>query len=90
MIYVNKIENRITFKINTGYYLELLMHETWNCETRSKRTKDENDDNVPHLEITEVVLVHCNIVNNNYQHNSEVFYTFITNKLFGQLLDIFP
>ena len=46
--------------------------------------------NVPNLEITEVVLVHCNIVNNNYRENSRVLYTFIPNKSFGQLLDISP
>ena len=45
---------------------------------------------MPHLEITEVVLVHCNIVNNNYKHNSRVFHTFVLNKSFGQLLDISP
>ena len=43
---------------------------------------------MPHLEITEVVLVHCNIVNNNYQQNPRVLYTFVPNKSFGQLLDI--
>ena len=58
--------------------------------TTSKITKDENGENVPHLEITEVVLVHCSIVNNDYQQGSRVFYTFVTNKLFGQLLDISP
>ena len=45
---------------------------------------------VPHLEITGVVLVHCNIINNNYQQDSRVLYTFFANKLFGQLLDISP
>ena len=45
---------------------------------------------MPHLEVTEVVLIHCNIVNNNYQQDSRVFYTFVPNKSFGQLLDIFP
>ena len=66
MLYINKIENRITFKIKTGYYLELLTPESMKLlgSTESKITKDENDENVPHLEITEVVLVHCNIVNN--------------------------
>ena len=89
-IYVNKIENRITFSIKTGYYLELLMPETMKLlgSTKNKITKDESCDNVPHLEITEVVLVHCSIVNNNYQQDSRIFYTFIPNKLFGQLLDI--
>ena len=50
--------------------------------TKNKITKDKNGENVPHLEITEVVLVHCNIVKNDYQ-DSRVLYTFIRNKLFG-------
>ena len=91
-IYINKIENRITFKIKTGYYLELLTPETMKLltSTKSKITKNENSENVPDLEITEVVLVHCNIVNNNDQRNSRVLYTFVPNKSFVQLLDISP
>ena len=58
--------------------------------TKNKITKNENGENVPNLEITEVVLVHCNIVNNNYQQNARVLYTFVPNKSFGQLLDISP
>ena len=58
--------------------------------TKSKITKNENGENVPHLEITEVVLIHCITVNNNYQQDSRVLYTFVTNKSFGQLLDISP
>ena len=58
--------------------------------TKRKITKDKNGENVPHLEITEVVLIHCNIVNNDYQQDSRVLYTFLPNKLFGQLLDISP
>ena len=57
---------------------------------KSKINKDENGKNVPKLKITEVVLVHCNIVNSDYQHGSRVFYTFIPNKLFGQSLDTSP
>ena len=53
--------------------------------TKSKITKDTNGENLPHLEITEVVLMHYNIVNKNYQHDSRVLYTFILNKLFGRL-----
>ena len=53
-------------------------------------TKDKNGENVPHLEITEVVLVHCNIVNNDYEQDSRVLHIFINNKSFGQLLDISP
>ena len=55
--------------------------------TENKITKDKNGENVPHLEITEVVLVHCNIVNNDYQQDSRVLYTFVENKLFGSLLE---
>ena len=51
--------------------------------TKSKIKKDKNGKNVPHLEITELVLMHCNIVNNDYQQNSRVLYTFVLNKLFG-------
>ena len=58
--------------------------------TKSKITKNENGENAPNLEITEEVLIHCNIVNSNYQRNSRVLYTFVPNKLFGQLLDISP
>ena len=56
--------------------------------TKNKITKDRNDENVPHLEITEVILVHCNIVNNDYQQDSRVLYTFVPNKPFGSLLEI--
>ena len=56
--------------------------------TKNKITKDKNSENVPHLETTEVVLVHCNVLNNDYQQDSRVFYIFVPNKSFGQLLDI--
>ena len=58
--------------------------------TKIKRNKDENGENVPHLEITEVVFVHCNIVNNDYQQDSRVLNTYVPNKSFGQLIDISP
>ena len=91
-IYVNRIENRITFKINNGYYLELLTPETMKLlgSTESKITKNENGENVPHLEIVELVLVHCNLVNNDYQQDSRILYTFVPNKTFGSLLEISP
>ena len=57
---------------------------------KSKIAKDKNGENVPNSEITEVVLVYCNIDNNDYQHDLRVLYTFIPNKLFSQLLDISP
>ena len=58
--------------------------------TKSKITEDENGENIPRLEITDVVLVHCNIVRKDYQHNSRVLYTFVSNKSFVQLYDILP
>ena len=58
--------------------------------TKSKINKDKNGENVPHLEITEVVLIQCNIVNNNYQQDSKVLCTFVPNKSIGQLFDISP
>ena len=58
--------------------------------TENKITREKNGENVPHLEITEVVLVHCNIVNNDYQQDSRVLYTFVPNKPFGSLLEISP
>ena len=58
------------------------------ASNKSKITKDENGENVPHLEIAGVVLVHWNIVNNDYQQGSRVWYTSLSNKSFGQLLDI--
>ena len=58
--------------------------------TENKIIKAKNDKNVPHLEITEVLLVHCNIVNNDYQQDCRVLYTFVPNKPFGILLEISP
>ena len=58
--------------------------------TKNKITKDENDEHASHLETIGVVLVHCNIVSHNYQHDSKILYTFVPDKYFGQLLDISP
>ena len=68
-IHVNKIENRIASKIKDGYSLELLTKETMKSlgSTENRITKDKNGENVPHLEVLEVVLVNCNIANNDYQ-----------------------
>ena len=92
IIYINKIENGITFKIKSGYYLELLTPETMKLlgSTVSKINKDKNGENVPNLEVVEVVLVHCNLVNNDYQQESRILYTFVPNKTFGSLLEISP
>ena len=89
-IYLNKIENRITFKIKNGYYLELLTPETMKLlgSADNKITKDKNGENVPYSEIVELVLVHCNLVNNYYQQDSRILFTFVPNKPFGSLLEI--
>ena len=89
-ICVNKIENRVTFKIKDGRSLELLTPETMKLlgSAKYKITKDKNDENVPHLEITGVVLVHFNITDNDYQQDSRVLYTFVPNKPFGSLLEV--
>ena len=91
-IYVNKIENRVTYKIKNGYSFELLTPEAMNLlgSTENEITKDKNGENRPHLEITEVVLVHCDIVNNDYQQDSRLLYTFVPNKPFSSLLKISP
>ena len=66
--YVNKIENRITFKIKSGYFLELSTPETVTLlgSIGNKINKDKKGENVPHAEIIEVVLVYSNIVSNGY------------------------
>ena len=80
------------FKIKTVYYLERLTPETIKSlgGTKSKITKDKNDENVPNVEITDVVLVHCNTESNDCQQDSRVLYTFVPNKSFVQLLYISP
>ena len=92
-IYVNKIENRVTFKIKNGYSLELLTSETMKLlgSTKIKIIKDKNGGNASHLEITEAVSVRCDIFNNDYQQDSRVLYIFfVSNKSFGGLLEISP
>ena len=91
-IYPNKIKNRIVFKIKSGYKLELLSPETMKLlgSTKKDVDKDKNGEDVPKLESVEVVLVHCNLVNNSYQQASKVLFTFVPNKQFGQLITISP
>ena len=91
-IYIEKVENRITLKKKNGYNLEILTKETMKLlgSTENKITKYKNGENVPYLEITEVVLVPCNMVNNDYQQDSRVLHTFVPNKSFSSLLDISP
>ena len=91
-IYVNKIENKITFGIKIGCYLELLTPEIMKLlgSTKSNIAKNKSGENVPYLEITEVVLIHYNAIYDSYRQNLRVLYTFVPNKSFGQLLYISP
>ena len=91
-IYPNKIKNRIVFKIKTSYKLELLTPETTKLLGSAKKDvdKDKDSENIPKLESDEVVLVHCNLVKNDYQQTSKVLFTFAPNKQFGQLINSSP
>ena len=92
LIYANTINIRIVFKIKSGYKLELLSKETMKLlgSTSSIIDADKNSENVPRLENVEVVLVHCNLVNNSYQQHSRVLFTFVPTKRYGQLISISP
>ena len=91
-IYPKKIKNRIVFKIKTRYKLEFLSQEATKLlgSTKKDVDKDKDREDVPKLESVEVVLMHCNLVNNNYQQTSKVLLTFVPNKPFGQLITITP
>ena len=92
LIYANTINNRIVFKHKNGYKLEVLSNETMKLLGSTKDTidADKNSENVPKLENVEVVLVHCNLVNNAYQQHSRVLFTFVPTKQYGQLISISP
>ena len=87
---MNKIKNRVVFKIKTGYKLELLTEELMQLLGSSKKVIDKNKDGeiVSRLKTVEVVLEHCNLVSNNYQQSSKVLFTFVPNEQFGQLITI--
>ena len=89
---VNEIKDRIVFKIKTGYKLELLSEKTMQLLESSKKVIDRNKNGelVPKLETVEVVLVHCNLVNNSYQQASKVLFSFVPSKQFGKLITIAP
>ena len=92
LIYANTRNNIIVFKIKTGYKLESLSKETMKLlgSTKDIIDSDKNSENVPRLENVEVVLVHCNLVNNTYQQASRVLFTFVPTKQYGQLISISP
>ena len=92
LIYANTINNRIVFKIKSGYKLELLSKETMKLlgSTKDIIDADKNSENVPRLENVEVVLLHCNLVNNSYLQHSRVLFTFVSTKQYNQLISISP
>ena len=92
LIYANTINNRILFKIKSGCKLELLSKETMKLLGNAKNIIDEdkNSENFLRLENVEVVLVHCNLVNNSHQQASRVLFTFVPTKQYGQLISISP
>ena len=92
LIYANNVVNRVVFKIKTEYKLELLSEETMKLlgSISSIISEDKSSVNVPRLENVEVILVHCNLVNNSYQQHSRVLFTFVPNKKYGQLISISP
>ena len=92
LIYSNKVNNRIFFKIKSGYKLELLSKETITLlgSTSNVIDQDKDSEQVPKLESAEVVLVHYNLVNNSYQQSLRVLFTFVLNKQYGQLINISP
>ena len=91
-IYPNKIKNRIVFKIKTSYKFELLTPETMKLLGIGIKKVDKNKDEekITKLESVEVVLVHCDLVKNDYKHTTKVLFTFVPNKEFGQLINISP
>ena len=92
LIYASTINNRIVFKIKSRYKLELLSTETMKLlgSTEDITDADKNGENVPRLETAEVVLVHCNLVNDSYQQASRVLFTFVPTKQYGQIISISP
>ena len=92
LIYVNEKNNRIVFKIKSRYKLELLSKETMRLLGSSTDTidGDKNSELVPKLESIDLVLVHCNLVNNSYQQGSKVLFTFVPNKKYAQLITVSP
>ena len=89
-IYPNEIKTRIVFNIKTGYKLELLSTMKLLGSAKKDVDQDKSGEDVPKLESVEVVLVHFNLVNNNYQQASKVLFNFVANKQFGQLINNSP
>ena len=91
LIYPNEVKNRIVFKIKAGCKLELLTKETQKLlGDRPMINKDKNSNNVPQLDQVESILLHCNLVRNQYLQSSKLLYEFVPDKKFGQLISVKP
>ena len=91
LVYPNEVKNRIVFKIKTGYKLELLSKETQTLLGDGPLIdKNKDSNNVPQLDQVESILLHCNLVRNQYLQNSKLLYEFIPDKKFGQLISVKP
>ena len=91
-VYIKRMNIRLVFKIKDGYKLELQAPETMKLFGSTKKLidKTKNGENLPSLEVVEVVFVQCNLVDNQYQQKSEVLYTFTQNKSYAYLLNVEP
>ena len=89
-IYIDRINNILVFKIKDGYKLVLQTPETMQLFGFTKKLidKTKNGKNLPSLEVAEVILVQCNLVDNQYQQKSEVLHTFTPNKSYDYLLNV--
>ena len=85
-----RIKNRLVFKIKDGHYLELQTPKTIKLFGSTKKLieKTKNEENIPSLEVLEVVLVQYNLVDHQYQQKYEVLYTFTSNKSYAYLLNV--
>ena len=91
LIYTNNVRNTLNFKIKTGYKFELLTKETQKLFGDGHIIdKDKNSNNVPQLDQVESILLHCNLVRNQYLQNSKLLYEFVPDKRFGQLISVKP
>ena len=91
LIYPNGVKNRISFKIKRGYKLELLTNKTQKLLCDGPIIdKDKNSKNVPQLDQVDYVLLHCNIVQNDYLEKSKLSYEFVPDKIFEQLISVKP
>ena len=91
-VYMNRINNRLVFKTKDGYRLELQTPETMKlfCSTKKSIGKTKIGEDVSSFQVVEIVLVQCNLVDNQYQQKSEVLYTFTPNKSYAYLLNVEP